>query len=53
MGAGTGSGIGEGEVWTGKVPADREWLTADSPVEAMKRAYCPQVNGCLIGCLAG
>lgn len=32
----------EGYLWTGSVPADRAWLTADNPADAMQR-YCPQV----------
>lgn len=38
-------GLEKGDVWTGKDgPADRTWLTADNPVDATMRGFCPQVT---------
>lgn len=34
----------DGELWTGSVPADRDWLTTDDPIKAMQHAYCPQAR---------
>lgn len=45
-GEGAGGAMTEGYLWTGSVPADRAWLTADNPADAMQR-YCPQVCACV------
>lgn len=32
------------DVWVGRIPAVREWLTMDNPSDATVGGYCPQVS---------
>lgn len=48
-----GSAADDGEVWSGSVPADRDWLTTDDPVKAMQHAYCPQARWVLCWIFGG